>query len=556
MDEVSKLREKYSGVLDNETLDFIEKETNKMINNSNDIKKYKLIFLNNARKYVLGGFDIEASKKFLDKYFENLFMQKLNDIEYFKQISSFFQNFKIKIDFEIILNIVSNTASFKKYLESIFNKYKEYIINDRSNEVLDDELFCLCIDVFLEINGIEKNANEITSQSNIQNLDSTNMFMHEIYKYKLLTKEEEQEYFINLSKGMTEYRNKIIEHNLRLVVSVAKKYIGVSSLSFLDLVQEGTIGLMKAIKLFDYTKNYKFSTYATWRIRQAISAAVASNGQTIPLPAWLQVNKRRFDLAYYKLKEDLGRNPSISELVLETTFTEKQIENYLHLPEISYSLDAKIRLETEECYGDFIIDETQNVEEKAENSLVLDYIEKLMLEAGLTDQERKVLILYMGLYGMDEHTLEEIGKIENLTRERVRQIKLKALNKIRKLKNISSFAIYTDNPDMSIQYISNFKSDLYKNMNSHENLKRENRSYKNIYEYFKEYSSDLIDKAIDSITDLEKEMLLDVYGDLNKPYRYNLPENRSKFYNILYKVERKLKKYTYDEGLALLKMVK
>jgi len=272
--------------------------------------------------------------------------------------------------------------------------------------------------------------------------DSIQMYLKEISKVSLLTFDEE----INLAKqseeGSEEAQKKLVEANLRLVVSIAKRFLGRNNLSFLDLIQEGNIGLFRAVEKFDYKKGYKFSTYATWWIRQAITRAIADQSRTIRIPVHMVETVSKFKQIERALIQNLGREPSPEEIAAEM---EEKIEKILHFMKISQdtvSLETSIgNDDNDSVLGDFIEDvKTISPDKAAGIELLKGYIKEIIVE--LTSRERKILEMRFGLTEDGPHTLEEVGYEFGVTRERIRQIEAKVLDKIRQHKGIIKLKDY------------------------------------------------------------------------------------------------------------------
>ena len=259
--------------------------------------------------------------------------------------------------------------------------------------------------------------------------DPVHLYLKEIGNYPLLTIEEEVSLAKRIENGDEEAKNILAESNLRLVVSIAKKYVG-RGLSFLDLIQEGNLGLIKAVEKFDYTKGFKFSTYATWWIRQAITRSIADQSRTIRIPVHMSEIINRTYRASRNLLQTLGREPTEQELAEEVNLPIEKVREVLKISSDPVSLDTPIGEEDDSHLGDFIKDEAvMGPEEAASYSILKDQISKLL--DTLTEREQRVLILRFGLSDGRTRTLEEVGKEFNVTRERIRQIEAKALRKLR-----------------------------------------------------------------------------------------------------------------------------
>ena len=259
--------------------------------------------------------------------------------------------------------------------------------------------------------------------------DPVRMYLKEIGKVPLLTPEEEIELATRMSQGDEEAKHRMTEANLRLVVSIAKRYVGRGML-FLDLIQEGNLGLIKAVEKFDYTKGYKFSTYATWWIRQAITRAIADQARTIRIPVHMVETINKTIRVSRQLLQELGHDPSAEEIAREMDMPVEKVRDILKIAQEPVSLETPIGEEEDPHLGDFIPDEdASEPSEAASFSLLREQLEEVL--DTLAPREKKVLELRFGIVDGRTRTLEEVGKEFNVTRERIRQIEAKALRKLR-----------------------------------------------------------------------------------------------------------------------------
>ena len=259
--------------------------------------------------------------------------------------------------------------------------------------------------------------------------DPVRMYLKEIGRIKLLTPEEEQEIAKKMAEGDEDARKRMSEANLRLVVSIAKRYVG-RGMQLLDLIQEGNLGLMKAVEKFDYTKGYKFSTYATWWIRQSITRAIADQARTIRIPVHMVETINRVLRTSHSMVQKLGREPTTKEIADELHIEESKVEEVLKIALEPVSLETPIGEEEDSHLGDFIQDdEASQPSEEASYTLLREQLEEVL--STLTPREEQVLRMRFGLTDGKPHTLEEVGKEFDVTRERIRQIESKALRKLR-----------------------------------------------------------------------------------------------------------------------------
>ncbi|MDR0890270.1 MAG: RNA polymerase sigma factor RpoD [Oscillospiraceae bacterium] len=259
--------------------------------------------------------------------------------------------------------------------------------------------------------------------------DPVRMYLKEIGRVNLLTVEEEQELAKSMAEGNIPARQKMVEANLRLVVSIAKRYTG-RGLPFLDLIQEGNLGLIKAVSKFDYEKGYKFSTYATWWIRQSISRAIADHARTIRIPVHMVETINRVSRATHELVQELGRDPSPAEIADKLGLSMEKVEEVMRVAQEPISLETPVGEEDDSHLGDFIQDEDASEPSDMASYAMLREKMSAILKT-LTPREEKVLCLRYGLLDGKMHTLEEVGLVFDVTRERIRQIEAKALRKLR-----------------------------------------------------------------------------------------------------------------------------
>ena len=270
---------------------------------------------------------------------------------------------------------------------------------------------------------------ELAETSDARLDDPIRMYLKEIGKIKLLTPEEELEVAKKMSEGDEEARRRMSEANLRLVVSIAKRYVG-RGMQLLDLIQEGNLGLMKAVEKFDYTKGYKFSTYATWWIRQSITRAIADQARTIRIPVHMVETINRVLRTSHAMVQTLGREPTTEEIAKELHLEVSKVEEVLKIAQEPVSLETPIGEEEDSHLGDFIQDdEASQPQEEASYTLLREQLEEVL--STLTEREEQVLRMRFGLTDGKPHTLEEVGKEFDVTRERIRQIESKALRKLR-----------------------------------------------------------------------------------------------------------------------------
>ena len=379
----------------------------------------------------------EKVKKFIDQAIQSKKIQMKDVIEFIS---------KENIDSEYVTKIYDELDKAKvNLILDDEDEDKDLLIDGKIKQELeedpdkkDDENAPVAdLDIEPNLEDIDETEKDLLFQamqdmSFVDNLnvdDPVKMFLKEIGKIRLLTYEEENILAERMLKGDKEAKQQLIESNLRLVVSIAKKYIG-RGMNFLDLIQEGNLGLIKAVDKFDQTKGYKFSTYATWWIRQAITRAIADQARTIRIPVHMVETINKLIKTSRHLLQTLGREPTPEEIAAELEMPVEKVRDILKVSQEPISLETPVGEEDESNLGNFIPDdEAPSPSEQAADTLLREHIEEVMQT--LTPREAKVLKLRFGLEDGRMRTLEEVGKEFDVTRERIRQIEAKALRKLR-----------------------------------------------------------------------------------------------------------------------------
>ena len=356
--------------------------------------------------------------KFSEKLVEllDLAKKKKNVLEY-QEISDFFKDSPLEVDqMEKVFDFLE--ASGVDVLRITDNSGDELLLdNDMDMEGLDDE------------EEVELDKIDLSVPEGVSIEDPVRMYLKEIGKVSLLSADEEIELAKRMEKGDEAAKKRLAEANLRLVVSIAKRYVGRGML-FLDLIQEGNLGLIKAVEKFDYRKGYKFSTYATWWIRQAITRAIADQARTIRIPVHMVETINKLIRVSRQLLQELGREPTPEEIAEEMDMPVDRVREILKISQEPVSLETPIGEEEDSHLGDFIQDDNVPVPaDAAAFTLLKEQLVEVL--STLTDREQKVLRLRFGLDDGRARTLEEVGKEFNVTRERIRQIEAKALRKLR-----------------------------------------------------------------------------------------------------------------------------
>ena len=356
--------------------------------------------------------------KFSEKLVEllELAKKKKNVLEY-QEISDFFKDSPLEVD----------------QMEKVFDFLEASGVDvPRITENSGDELL---LDNDMDMDGMEDEEEveldkiDLSVPEGVSIEDPVRMYLKEIGKVSLLSADEEIELAKRMEKGDEAAKKRLAEANLRLVVSIAKRYVGRGML-FLDLIQEGNLGLIKAVEKFDYRKGYKFSTYATWWIRQAITRAIADQARTIRIPVHMVETINKLIRVSRQLLQELGREPTPEEIAEEMDMPVDRVREILKISQEPVSLETPIGEEEDSHLGDFIQDDNVPVPaDAAAFTLLKEQLVEVL--STLTDREQKVLRLRFGLDDGRARTLEEVGKEFNVTRERIRQIEAKALRKLR-----------------------------------------------------------------------------------------------------------------------------
>ena len=332
---------------------------------------------------------------------------KKNILEY-QEISDFFQKMEL------------NAEEFDKILDCLESNSIDVL---RISDDDDDDI------LITEEDEIEVEKIDLSVPDGVSTEDPVRMYLKEIGKVPLLNADEEIDLAKRMELGDQEAKKRLAEANLRLVVSIAKRYVGRGML-FLDLIQEGNLGLMKAVEKFDYRKGYKFSTYATWWIRQAITRAIADQARTIRIPVHMVETINKLIRVSRQLLQELGREPTPEEISEEMNMPVERVREILKISQEPVSLETPIGEEEDSHLGDFIQDDNVPVPaDAAAFTLLREQLQEVL--GTLTEREQKVLTLRFGLEDGRARTLEEVGKEFNVTRERIRQIEAKALRKLR-----------------------------------------------------------------------------------------------------------------------------
>lgn len=358
-------------------------------------------------------------------------MAKFN--EKMKELLVFAKSKKNVLEYDEINDFFADIDIDANKMEKIYEYLEKNgvdVLREQQNELIeedvdvdDDEL------ALIESEAEDMSKIDLSVPEGVGMEDPVRMYLKEIGKVPLLSADEEIELAKRIEEGDGEAKKRLAEANLRLVVSIAKRYVG-RGMQFLDLIQEGNLGLIKAVEKFDYNKGYKFSTYATWWIRQAITRAIADQARTIRIPVHMVETINKLIRVQRQLLQELGREPQPEEIAKEMNLSVERVREIQKISQEPVSLETPIGEEEDSHLGDFVEDDRMPVPaDAAAFTLLREQLGEVL--ATLTDREQKVLRLRFGLDDGRQRTLEEVGKEFDVTRERIRQIEAKALRKLR-----------------------------------------------------------------------------------------------------------------------------
>lgn len=483
----------------------------------------------------------------------------------FEKIVNFFHDFNFFPPPNLLIELIDKNDTLNKILQDVVENNLEILQKyDIDSKFSDDisknfiELYCLKnnIEIKKDDDIQEEDYTEfITDITNtVYTDDSVKMYLQEIHK-PILTKEQEKSLALRIRNGDEKAKELFIERNLRLVIKVARKYTG-HGISFLDLIQEGNLGLIKAVDKFDVTKGYKFSTYATCWIRQSIQRSLGNKSRNIRLPVHLYEKVKKYELLKKELSLKFNREPTFEELSKKMRVSIDTIYKYERLEHDTISLNMIVGDEDSEL-EDFISLSTESIDNQFIEENLKDVIENLLKNSNLTTKEIDILKLRFGIGTNDPKTLEETGKIYGVSRERIRQIQEKALKKIRRSYNVKELAIYMDNPKEAKKNIDRYRLKYQQHslqkiklkdrkeselkMEMQEKTKRKSKD--NLYEYFSDYSKPEVSKVISRLDEDELELLHKRYGDnLLEPVKNDIDADEKKVIisNIIPRIQRML----------------
>ena len=484
---------------------------------------------------------INVINNYVNKYFIDVTNYK-DAISAVNRLLSFFKSFNYILTPDIVSEMIEKNEIFSWVIKLIVDRYKDIILSGNIEEIFDNIHMTMIVEIYCMINNIQINKLDVASDkyNDTYIADSERAYLKEIGKIPLLSAQEEKDLAKKVAQGDVDAKNLFIKSNLRLAAKIARGYIN-RGLPYLDLVQEGNIGLIKAVEKFDAEKGYRFSTYATWWIRQAILKAIVEKTGDIKVPVHMREKVRKCQRTVNILTENLNRPPTISEIADAVGLPVSEIEEIIKaLPEV-ISLNAKIDETGDSEIGDFISVDSDSIENITANGMLGNDLMNLLLNCGLSERELVILILRSGYYTDVPVPLESVGKMLNITRERVNQLQKRAYRKIRSFREVENLVVYTQYPNKSLKNLEELRIEDDILVSGDFNLKDKKKNVErilrlqSIYELFRGYSKEDIDKVILELTENERELVLLRYGkDLESTDITNLTtEQIITFYTII-----------------------
>ena len=499
----------------------------------------------------------DTSFKIINNYINQFFIKSLNYkniIKYFEKLDSFFATYDLIPSPDLLIELINKNNNFNNMIKLIYEHYNKEITSGNIEEIFNSISLIQTIETYCMINNIEIKQKTFDNydESEMVVTDSVKVYLASIGKFPSLSIQQERELAYKVAQGDTEAKKLFIESNLKLVVNIAKKYLN-RGLSFLDLIQEGNLGLITAVEKYNVKLGYKLSTYATWWIRQSIGRAIADKGRNIRIPVHRQERLNTYKTTMTNLEKKLNRQPTISEIAEEMKISLSEAISLYNLQFDTTSINILVGDKNNTEIEDFIPSSEEEIEDIVIAEGLPQEIKKLFKNCNLKEREITVLTLRYGLDGKGIRTLESVGKKYNLTRERIRQIEKQAIIKIRKSKYIEDFAVYMQYPERALENIEKYRESYVKNKKNKIKIKEEKemaKRLKPIYEHFDNYTKEQVNEAISVLSEEDRNLILLRYGgDLDNPTSQRLTNKQnSRFYaTVLKRIKKELESQNNQE---------
>ena len=542
---------KYTGISFDDYSDIVLDEISEM-----DGKVEETVFKNKLKKRM----NNEVSKMLTDSDTASRIIRSYLDVKVpkvdsyesaikaFKKLDSFFSKYDFFMGRELLIDLLSNNEKFSSMTSYILKEKEKDIALGKSEDIFDSDFLIYTVKTYFELHGmpIKEREEEIDmiGFDSSSDLDIVSLYINEL-NAPLLSEDEEKALLVKIKQGDMEAREKFIESNLRLVVSVAKKFLG-RGVPFLDLVQEGNLGLMKAIDKFDLSYDVRFSTYAVYRIKMFVSKAIADQSRNIRVPISRQDELYSYMTNIDNLEKKFGMNLSIDEISMMLGKSVDKIRELESLKNDTVSINALVGKDNDTELGDFL-STSESIEDEVIDSFLPEQIMDLLKKSKLSEREKDVLLSRFGIGRSHVWQLKELSKKYGVSKAWIGQVELNALEKLRRLKSIEQFSVYMDNPDLALKKLEEFR----KKPEKRERRKTGKRGslLKSIYEYFDDFSREDVDSVLDDLNEFDKKLVFLRYGeDLDNPVSTTLfgEEETKKFYGALVPRMRK-KLYALQE---------
>lgn len=542
---------KYTGISFDDYSDIVLDEISEM-----DGKVEETVFKNKLKKRMNNEVskmltDSDTASRIISSYLD-VKVPKVDSYESamkaFKKLDSFFSKYDFFMGRELLIDLLSNNEKFSSMTSYILKEKEKDIALGKSEDIFDSDFLIYTVKTYFELHGMpikeRKEEIDMIGFDSSSDLDIVSLYINEL-NAPLLSEDEEKALLVKIKQGDMEAREKFIESNLRLVVSVAKKFLG-RGVPFLDLVQEGNLGLMKAIDKFDLSYDVRFSTYAVYRIKMFVSRAIADQSRNIRVPISRQDELYSYMTNIDNLEKKFGMNLSIDEISMMLGKSVDKIRELESLKNDTVSINALVGKDNDTELGEFL-STSESIEDEVIDSFLPEQIMDLLKKSKLSEREKDVLLSRFGIGRSHVWQLKELSKKYGVSKAWIGQVELNALEKLRHLKSIEQFSVYMDNPDLALRNLEEFR----KKPEKRERRKTGKRGslLKSIYEYFDDFSREDVDSVLDDLNEFDKKLVFLRYGeDLDNPVSTTLfgEEETKKFYGALVPRMRK-KLYALQE---------